>query len=71
MHYVQDEDKETTRVPFIIIFLTFIYFERERETVCTGWGGAETVGERNPSRLHIVCPEPVAGLYLMKGETTT
>ena len=49
----------------ISLFLSsFIYFERERESMCKWGRGKERGRERIPSRLHTTSAEPDAGLQL-------
>ena len=48
----------------VLLFLMFIYFERERKCVCEQRRGRER--ERIPSRLCTVSAEPDAGLKLTK-----
>ena len=52
------------RLEIVIIFLMFVYFERERAHVHTSVGG-ERESERIPSRLHAVSTEPHVGFNPM------
>ena len=53
----------------LLLFLKFIYVEREREQGRSRERGIER--ERIPSRLHTVSTEPDAGLKPMNHEITT
>ena len=54
-----------------LLFLKFIYFERERECACAQGGAERERRERIPSRLRTVSMEPDVGLDLTNHEIMT
>ena len=61
----------TGKTSFLYFLKCSFIFERERESVPAGEGQRERGGERIPSRLPAVSPEPYAGLSPTNREIMT